>query len=385
MKLNKKRKILVTLESRATYGYAKNVMLEMKKFSNLELSTLVTGMHLVPELGNSIDLIKSDGFPVTCEVPLHGADKSEGAWSKALGEGINGFARAFEEIKPDIILLSGDRIETFGCCIAAAYMGIPIAHIQAGDKSGHIDDSARHAIGKFAHIHLASCQDSVDRLTKMGEQDFRIFDVGAPQLDNIVNKDYKSDSIDLDGDIINLNEPYILMVQHPVMAEVLETGNQIKETLKACNQSNLPTYIIYPNSDLGYKQIVNGIKSSNSKNFKILRNVERDSYLKLLSNCSVLVGNSSSGILEAPSFRIPVINIGNRQRGRPQADNIINSEFSADMIYSKINFCLNDKAYQNNLKNVFNLYGDGKSSKRICKILSTIDLSAALLDKECTY
>ena len=264
-------------------------------------------------------------------------------------------------------------------------MGIPIAHIQAGDKSGHIDDSARHAIGKFAHIHLASCQDSVDRLTKMGEQDFRIFDVGAPQLDNIVNIDYKSDSIDLDGEIINLNEPYILMVQHPVMAEVLEAGNQIKETLEACEQSNMPTYIIYPNSDLGYKQIVNGIKSSNSNNFKILKNVERDSYLRLLSNCSVLVGNSSSGILEAPSFKIPVINIGNRQRGRPQAGNIINSEFSADIIYSKIKFCLNDKTYRSNLKNVFNLYGDGKSSERICEILSTIDLSPILLDKECTY
>jgi len=167
----------------------------MQGFDDLEILTLVTGMHLVPELGNSIDLIRQDGFDITATVPLHGGDSSSGAWSKALGAGIAGFAEAFESLQPDIILLSGDRIETFGCAIAAAYMGIPLAHIQAGDKSGHIDDSARHAIGKFAHIHLASCEDSVNRLTKMGEQEFRIHNVGAPQLDNIVDANYSDKSL----------------------------------------------------------------------------------------------------------------------------------------------------------------------------------------------
>lgn len=383
--MSKKRKILVTLESRATYGYAKNVMMEMDKFPSLELQTLVTGMHLVPELGNSVDLIESDGFPINYKVPLHGEDASESSWSQALGEGINGFAKAFEQAKPDIILLSGDRVETFGCCIAAAYMGIPIAHIQAGDKSGHIDDSARHAIGKFAHIHLASCQDSVDRLIKMGEQEFRIFNVGAPQLDNIENYNFHSDSVEIDSENIDLSKPYILMVQHPVMAEIEDAGMQINETIQACKNIDLPTFIIYPNSDLGYKKIVDGINKSKSSNFKILRNVERDAYLRLLANCSVLVGNSSSGILEAPSFKIPVINIGNRQRGRPQASNIVNCEFNSEKITSQIKYCIEDVEYIDSLDAVTNLYGDGKSSKRICDILSTIEINKSLIDKECTY
>ena len=380
------RRILVTLESRATYGYAKNVMNAMKDYPELELLTLVTGMHLVPELGNSIDLIEQDGFPITARVPLHGGDESCGAWSKALGAGIEGFANVYEKLNPDIILLSGDRIETFGCCVAAAYMGIPIAHIQAGDKSGHIDDSARHAIGKFTHIHLASCEDLADRLRKMGEQDFRIFNVGAPQLDNIVDKDYRADFVEVNGQIMDLSKPYVLMVQHPVMAELNEAGEQARATLEACAQSGLPVYIIYPNSDLGYKQIIKGIEESRaSGQFNVLENVEREAYLKLLANAAVLVGNSSSGILEAPSFRIPVVNIGNRQRGRPQAENLLNCGYSTSEIAATIDKALNDGVYREAAARAVNLYGDGQSAPRICEILRDIPLDQKLIDKECTY
>lgn len=381
-----RRRILVTLESRATYGYAKNVMNAMKDYPELELVTLVTGMHLVPELGNSIDLIEQDGFPVTAKIPLHGGDESRGAWSKALGTGIEGFANVYEELKPDIILLSGDRIETFGCCVTAAYMGMPIAHIQAGDKSGHIDDSARHAIGKFTHIHLASCEDSADRLRKMGEQDFRIFNVGAPQLDNIVDKDYRADFVEVNGQIMDLSKPYVLMVQHPVMAELNEAGEQARATLEACARSGLPVYIIYPNSDLGYKQIIKGIEESRaSGQFNVLENVEREAYLKLLANAAVLVGNSSSGILEAPSFRIPVVNIGNRQRGRPQAENLLNCGYSTSEIAATIDKALNDGVYREAAARALNPYGDGQSAPRICEILRDIPLDQKLIDKECTY
>jgi UDP-N-acetylglucosamine 2-epimerase (non-hydrolysing)/GDP/UDP-N,N'-diacetylbacillosamine 2-epimerase (hydrolysing) len=381
----KKRKILVTLESRATYGYSKNVMLAMREYPELELVTLVTGMHLVPELGNTIDLIRDDGFPITATVPMHGADVSRGAWSRALGQGIDGFAKVFEELQPDIILLSGDRIETFGCCVAAAYMGIPIAHIQAGDKSGHIDDSARHAIGKFTHIHLASCEDSANRLRRMGEQEFRIHNVGAPQLDNIADKDYSADSVEVNAELLDLSKPYILVVQHPVMAEVNDAGEQIKATLEACLKFNIPVYVIYPNSDLGYKETIKGIEDIKSSNFKILQNVEREAYLKLLANCVALVGNSSSGILEAPSFRIPVVNIGNRQRGRPQAENLINCGYLVHEISSAIDKALNDVEYRARAARAVNPYGDGHSAPRICEVLRDVPLDQALIDKQCTY
>ena len=380
-----KRKILVVLESRATYGYSKNVMNHMKSYPDIELYTLVTGMHLVPELGNSVDLIVKDGFKISAKVYLHGEDKSKGSWSKALGNGIKGFATVYEELNPDIILLSGDRIETFGCCVAAAYMGIPIAHIQAGDKSGHIDDSARHAIGKFAHIHLASCKDSVDRLTRMGEQEFRIYNVGAPQLDNIVGNDYKSAYIEVNERVINISTPYILVVQHSVLVEAKLSEEQMALTLESCFHFDLPIIVIYPNSDHGYKDIINQIdKHKTNEKITGLNNVDRDAYLKLLSNCSVLVGNSSSGILEAPSFKVPVVNIGNRQRGRQQASNIINCKFLKKDIILSISKALSDDFFSVS-SNAINPYGDGKSSDRICKILSDIPISHELLDKECTY
>jgi len=380
------RRILVTLESRATYGYSKNVMLAMRDYPELELQTLVTGMHLVPELGHSIDLIYADGFPVSVKVPMHGGDSSHGAWSKALGEAVKGYAEAYEYLKPEIILLSGDRIETFGCCIAAAYMGIPIAHIQAGDKSGHIDDSARHAIGKFAHIHLASCEDSVNRLRRMGEEDFRIFNVGAPQLDNIAGINYRHPAIEINGRKIDLTKPYIMLVQHSVMAEIGAAGEQMAATLDACAGSGLPTYIIYPNSDHGYKQIISRIEErSHNANFTVLENVEREAYLTLLASCAVLVGNSSSGILEAPSFRIPVVNVGNRQRGRPQAENIINCNYDVVEIAAAIRRTQSDHDFHQRCLGATNPYGDGKSSPRICDILRDATLDQRLLDKMCTY
>lgn len=381
-----RRRILVTLESRATYGYSKNVMLAMRAFPQLEPVTLVTGMHLVPELGNSIELIRCDGFPINATVPMHAADQNRSAWPAALGQAIAGYAKAYENLKPDIVLLSGDRIETFGCCVAAAYMGIPIAHIQAGDKSGHIDDAARYAIGKLAHIHLASCEDSANRLRRMGEQEFRLFNVGAPQLDNIVGRDYRMESLSIAGRFLDLKNRYILLVQHSVLAEAGEAAEQMQATIEACLQSGLPVYWIYPNSDLGYEEILRVLeRHKESKKINVLKNVEREAYLTLLANCAALVGNSSSGILEAPSFKVPVVNIGNRQRGRPQAVNIINCGYTQNEIMNAIHQALTDEKFKEACANAVNPYGDGRSGERICNVLKNVVIDRKLLDKECTY
>lgn len=380
------RRILAILESRATYGYSKNVMAVMPEFPDLELMTLVTGMHLIPEMGNSVDLIRADGFPISAEVPLAPADESKGAWSKALGNGIAGFTEVFERLQPDIILLSGDRIETTGCCIAGTYMSIPLAHIQAGDKSGHVDDLARMAIAKLAHIHLASCEDSAERLQKLGEQDFRIFNVGAPQLDNIVGRDFGTETIQVGDTRIDATTPYILLVQHPVLVERHAAQEQMTATVKACLASGLPVVWIYPNADLGYQQIVGVIDDwRDDASLTTLQNVERDQYLQILANAAILVGNSSSGILEAPSFKIPVVNIGNRQRGRQQAANIHNCGYTENEISSGIMTCLNDQKFLAAVKKAVNPYGDGKSGRRICEVLDLIELDQKLLDKQTVY
>jgi GDP/UDP-N,N'-diacetylbacillosamine 2-epimerase (hydrolysing) len=385
-RLVEKRKILVTLESRATYGYSKNVMLEMQNFPELEIVTLVTGMHLIPELGHTIDLIRDDGFPISATVPLAPEGNRPGAWSRAMGSAISGFASAYEKLEPDIILLSGDRVETFSCCVAASYMGIPMAHIQAGDKSGHIDDLARMAMAKLCHIHFASCTDSADRVRQLGEEKFRIFNVGAPQLDDIVDQNRKVDSVKIDSTTHDISKPYILLVQHPVMVERQDTKMQMENALNAVTTTGLPVFWIYPNSDLGFQDILDTIEGrSGGDILTILKNVERDDYLTLLANAGVLVGNSSSGILEAPSFKVPVVNIGNRQRGRPQAANILNSEYSAQAISSALDKALNDSDFRETCTTAVNPYGDGSSSKRICEILRDIPIDTRLVDKQTVY
>lgn len=380
------RRIAVSLESRATYGYARNVMRAMRNYAELEPVTLVTGMHLMAELGNSVELIRNDGFPVSAEIPLAPSGTGAGAWSRAMGQAMSGFADSLERLKPDIVLLSGDRAETLTLCVTAAYMGIPIAHIQAGDRSGHIDDAARYAIGKFTHIHLASCEDSAERLRRMGEQEFRIFNVGAPQLDDMIGHEFVAPSLPLDGRTFDLGQPYVLLVQHPVMAERQDVGAQMRETLEACLETGLPVVWIYPNSDLGFQEIVGLIESyAEDPRLVPVQNLKRDDYLMLLANAAILVGNSSSGILEAPTFRVPVINIGNRQRGRPQASNILNCGYTRTEIAQTIAAALNDNDVRAACARAVNPYGDGRSGPRICEVLRDIALDQKLIDKQNTY
>ena len=380
------RRIVLTLESRATYGYSANVMQAMKAYRELIPLTVVTGTHLMSEFGNTVDLIRADGFPVSEEVAFSPDEKGKASWARALGTALSGYAEAFERLQPDIVLLSGDRAETLAFCVAAAYMGIPVAHIQAGDKSGHIDDAARYAIGKLAHIHFASCEDSANRLIRMGEQPNRVFNVGAPQLDDIVNSDFSANSIEFDGRKINLTEPYILLVQHPVMAEQDDTAAQMEAILSACLEGGQRVIWIYPNSDQGYRAILDVIADkSRDERVIALQNVDRDDYLKLLANAAVLVGNSSSGILEAPSFCVPVVNIGTRQRGRPQAANILNCSNERTDICRTIDQALNDGEFRQRCVTAVNPYGDGRSASRICEILRDIPLDRKLMDKESTY
>lgn len=381
-----KRRILFVLESRATFGYSKNVMVAAREFPELEILTLVTGMHLLPELGNSVELIRADGFPVSAEVPLAPADEGRGAWSRALGEAISGFAGAFERLHPDVAVLSGDRVETFGACVAAAYMNLPTAHVQAGDKSGHIDDLARMAMAKLVHVHFAACEDSAVRLKRLGEQEFRIFNVGAPQLDDIVGRDFRADRVRVGGRDVDLTRPYILLLQHPVLVERDEADRQMTESLNACLGARLPLVWIYPNADLGYRKILAVIERwKDHPGFTLLPNAERSDFLALLANAAVLVGNSSSGILEAPSFRVPVVNVGNRQRGRLRAANVIDAGYAEAAIAAAIGKALGDPEFRAACARAVNPYGTGGSGRRIAEVLRDIPLDRRLLDKETVY
>lgn len=383
--MTRRRRVLFTLESRATFGYSVNVIRAAMAEPTLELRTLVTGMHLMPELGGTVATLQDAGIPISASVPLSPGPGPAG-WPRAMGHAIAGYADAYESLEPDIVVISGDRGETFALAVAAVYMGLPVAHIQAGDKSGHIDDAARMALAKLVHIHFAPGHDAAARLRRLGEQEFRIFDTGAPQLDDMVGRRFDRHSMTLDGAEFALRRPYIVLLQHPVMAERTEAARQMETTLRACVATGLPIVWIYPNSDLGFRDILAVIElEREGEQIVTAANLEREQYLTLLANCACLVGNSSSGILEAPTFRIPVVNIGNRQRDRPQAANILNCGYDAAEIEQAIRKSCSDPAFRKACAGAVNPFGDGESGPRIARILRDIAIDQALLDKQTTY
>jgi UDP-N-acetylglucosamine 2-epimerase (non-hydrolysing)/GDP/UDP-N,N'-diacetylbacillosamine 2-epimerase (hydrolysing) len=382
----RKRKIAVVSEARATYGYIKRLMHFIEKSERLELQLVVTGMHLLKEYGFSLDEIARDGFTPAAQVDMYVGGDSPTAWSKSLGLEIQGLAQVFDMLKPDLMLVAGDRAEILAATVTAAYMNIPVAHIQSGDLSGHIDGSARHAITKLAHIHLPSCEDSAERVRKLGEEPWRIFNVGAPQLDDVVHgkklsRDELSTRFHLD-----FGESVLLVIQHPVLAEVHLARKQMEETMAAVRDSGYQAIVIYPNVDAAGREIISVIEQyRDNPSIRPFRNLDREVFLSLLGVVSVLIGNSSVGILEAPSFKLPALDIGSRQTGRMRACNVITvPEFERKLIRLAIEQALHDHDYRSTLGTCVNPYGDGNSSERICRILEDIDLSR-LLNKHMTY
>lgn len=382
----KKRKIAVVSEARATYGYIQRLMHLIERSDRLELQLIVTGMHFLKEYGLSLEEILRDGFRPSARVDMYIGGDTPTAWAKSLGVEIQGLAQVFDTIKPDIVVVSGDRAEILAATVTAAYMNIPVAHIQSGDLSGHIDGSARHAITKLAHIHFPACEDSAERVRKMGEEPWRIFTVGAPQLDEVVQGEKLpveklSTMFQLD-----FSQPVLLVIQHPVLTETDAASIQMKETLEAVRETGCQVIVIYPNVDAAGQQIISVIREYEGiTTLRAYPNLERKVFLSLLRVVSLLVGNSSTGILEAPSFQLPAIDIGSRQKGRMRACNVITvPEFNRKDIGAAIDTALHDTGFRSELARCKNPYGDGHSSERICKVLEDVDLRRVLI-KNMTY
>tara|TARA_Y100000591_G_C21804617_1_gene684082 strand:- start:380 stop:1549 length:1170 start_codon:yes stop_codon:yes gene_type:complete len=384
--IKKKIKICVIGSSRATYGYKKNILKILNKDKAFDLKFIVTGMHLSKKHGYSIQDIIKDKIPIYKKINTNFKTDNEKKHIFSLSKEMLKLSVLFDKIKPDLVLVTGDRAEMFIAAITAAYMKIAIAHIQSGDLSGHIDGSIRHAITKISHLHFASCADSKKRVLKMGEQKWRVFNTGAPQLDdfslhnkiniNDFNKYYN----------IKLSDKFIIIMQHPVLYENKDAGFQIEQTLKAVENLQIQKIIIYPNIDTGNNKIIKLINKYKKKNnFIVFKNLKRENFIFLLRKASMLIGNSSCGILEAASFKLPVINIGNRQKGRLQSKNILNVDYSKLEILKAINIILKSKKFKKKLSKCKNPYGDGKSSIRIVKILKNIKYNKFLLDKTNSY
>ncbi|MCR4943545.1 MAG: UDP-N-acetylglucosamine 2-epimerase (hydrolyzing) [Clostridium sp.] len=380
------RSVCVVTGTRANYGRLKTVMNAIEKSNELELKLIVTGMHLVPECGYTINEIRKDGYKIDEIVDMNLSNNSASGMCKSLGLGLIGMTQAIERIKPDIILILGDRDEDLAPAIIGAHMNIPVAHIHGGEVTGSIDESIRHAITKFSHIHFTANEDSKERVIKLGEQSKYVFNVGSPGLDSILNIEYKSKDELFNEYKLDINKRSILLAQHPVTTESSNAAIQIRETMEAIKKLNMQTVLIYPNSDAGSSEMIRVIEEYKNFDFiKMYKNIPFEDYLALLKYSDVMVGNSSSGIMEAPSFKLPVINIGTRQNGRLQSLNIINCDYSTNEIIEKIEYVLNDSLFKEKLDKCINLYGDGKTGEKIAEVLSNIKIDKNLIQKKITY
>ena len=380
------RKILIYLESRASYSYALPLInILKKKKKNFLFKTLITGMHLEKEFGHTFKEVKKDKVKIDYKIKF----PNKKNWPFSIGKILIECSKILKNFNPDLVVIFGDRVELVPISIASSYNGTAIAHVQAGDKSGHIDDMTRMMLSKIVHIHLPSTEISAKRLLKLGEQNFRVFNVGAPQLDDIkYDRIIKNRYVNLNNKLFNLKkEKFIILIQHPVFADRKDYKNIFFKTLKACLSLNFKTILIYPNYDPGYKDIIKLIKNQdiNKKKLIVLKNLERKTFLNLLANAKCLVGNSSCGILEAPSLKVGVINIGDRQDGREKNKNIIDCGYSTKEIIKKINYVTSNRKFQKKLKTIKNFYGEGKSGQKIFNIISKIKLDKNLLYKKTTY
>jgi UDP-N-acetylglucosamine 2-epimerase (non-hydrolysing)/GDP/UDP-N,N'-diacetylbacillosamine 2-epimerase (hydrolysing) len=338
------------------------------------------------DYGYSVQDIEKDKFPISVKFAMSVETDTPVGWASALGDQMNNLAKIFAELNPDIVLVTGDRAEMFIAAATAAYMNIPVAHIQAGDVSGHIDGVVRHAITKLAHIHFPACEDSAKRVKNLGEEEWRIFLVGAPQLDEIVQgeKLSRGELSKIFG--FDFEKPVILLIQHPVLTEFDKAEAQMTEIMEALKKLQHQTIVVYPNTDAGGKKIISIIEKYKNLDFvKTYKTLNRKIFISLLSQISVLLGNSSTGILEAPSLKLAAVNIGNRQKGRMQANNVINVEYNKEKIIKGIKKSLSDENFKRKLMTCQNPYGDGHSSERIVKVLEEIEINDKLLNKIITY
>jgi UDP-hydrolysing UDP-N-acetyl-D-glucosamine 2-epimerase len=341
-------------------------------------------MHLLPQFGLTSKIIEDDGFEIADKIDLQiESDKPEYI-AKSIGVGVIGFARSFSEHRPEILLVLGDRFEMFAATVAALPLRIPVGHIHGGELSeGAIDDALRHSITKMSHIHFVANEVYKRRVIQLGEEPWRVIVSGAPALDNLSQLRFLNRSQLEERHKINLVDPVLLVTYHPVTLEYEESEKQMIELLSALDNAEGTLIFTYPNADSGSQIVVDMLNDycSSRKRAHLVVNLGTQSYFSLMRLARVMVGNSSSGIIEAASFRLPVVNIGNRQRGRLRGSNVIDAANERQQIEKAIKTALTT-SFRESLKDLQNPYGSGGAANIISATLKNLELSERLLIKQ---
>jgi GDP/UDP-N,N'-diacetylbacillosamine 2-epimerase (hydrolysing) len=377
-----KRKVCIITGTRAEYGLLYWLMKEIQADSDFELQIIATGMHLSPEFGMTYRQIEKDCFKIDKKIEMLLSSDTPVGISKSMGLGMIGFVEAYVDLKPDIIILLGDRFEIFSAASAAMIARIPIAHLHGGETTeGSIDEAIRHSITKMSHLHFTAAKEYSRRVAQLGESPDRIFNVGGMGIDNI-RKLKLLDRAEFEDSInFKLGKKNFLITFHPVTLERATAGDQFQNLLNALDELQDTKFIFTkPNADTESRLIIKMIDdyvSINSNKAIAFVSLGQLRYLSALRFVDVCIGNSSSGITEAPTFKIGTINIGDRQRGRLKAGSVIDCESNKKLILYAIKK-LYSKEFQEKLKDVKNPYGEGSAAEKIKKILKGVDLTDIL-------
>lgn len=375
------RTIGVVTVARSDYGIYRPLLRELAGRDGVELQLYVGGMHLRERFGSTIDEIENDGFPITARLDFLEDDDSQLAVASALGRGVAVFAEAFSDKRPDLLVVLGDRFEMLAAGLAALPLTIPLAHLHGGETTeGAVDESMRHALTKLSHLHFASTVAYARRIVQLGEEPWRVVTSGAPALDAIRGHTPLDDAA-LAERGVRLRGPTLLVTFHPVTLEACDTERQLDAVLAAVDASGLDAVLTYPNADAGHERVAERLESfADDGRFTLVRSLGADAYYTLLGHVVAMVGNSSSGIIEAASFRLPVVDIGNRQRGRIRPANVLHAEPETAAIRDMLAHATSDQ-FRAGLATLENPYGDGHAAPRIADVLDSVPLDARLLAK----
>jgi len=377
------RTVGVITTGRSDYGIYLPLLRRIKQDSDLKLHLIVSGMHLSPEFGMTVKDIEKDGFEIVERVEMLLSSDTPESIAKSMGLGTIGFAQIYARFRPDILVALGDRFEMHAAVVAALPFKIPVAHLYGGELTeGAIDDAFRHAITKMSHLHFTATDVYAQRVMQMGEEPWRVVVCGALSLDNLRTTPLLSRDAFANKFAITLPEKFLLVTYHPVTLEYEQTEMQIKELLVALDVIGLPILFTMPNADTGGRAIRKLIDEFLSKHpdSKKIENLGTQGYFSAMALATAMVGNSSSGIVEAASFDLPVVNVGNRQKGRIRGQNVIDVGYSREEIADGIRRAISPD-FRASLKGLANPYGQGLAAEAIVDKLKHVELDDRLIQK----
>jgi UDP-hydrolysing UDP-N-acetyl-D-glucosamine 2-epimerase len=374
------RSVCVVVGSRANYSSIKSAMHAIRDHPDLELQLVVGASALLDRYGTVLDVIERDGFEPDERVFMLIEGETPSTMAKSTGLGLLELPTAFERLEPDVVVTVGDRFETMATALAATYMNIPLAHTMGGEVSGNIDESIRHAVTKFAHIHFPACTDAAERIVRLGEDPASVHVVGCPRMDLVAEVlarpgDGLSSIFEEGvGGAFDLDRPFLLVSQHPVTTEYGDGERQITETLAAVQEVGLPAIVLWPNADAGAEDIARGIRKfrehEDDSRLHFFKNLPTDDYVRLMKRTACIVGNSSSAIREGAFIGTPAVDIGARQAGRQRGANVAAAGYACEEIADAIRRQLAHGPYESEP-----IYGDGHAGERIADILARVEVS----------